>query len=297
MKNVQREDALRIRRLNWNSCRPLLLGAISVAFLVNVKPVMAEPLDGNLMAVVSAGQEKFVTGTVLDEHGDPLIGVTILIKGTNSGTVTDLDGKFSLKVPSGAQLEISYIGYKNQLVTVDDQSVLLIKMVSDTELLDEVVVVGYGVVKKRDLTGSVSSVKSDEITKVASSNAMQAMQAKVPGLDIQQSSGQAGAGLNITLRGNRSINASNSPLILVDGVEYGSTIDISANDIESMEVLKDASSTAIYGTRGANGVVIITTKKGKAGKTKVNFNTYVSINQPTNVPKVYGAQNETYIED
>ena len=177
-------------------------------------------------------------------------------------------------------------------IKVGSQHAFAIKMESDNEVLDEVVVVGYGVVKKRDLTGSVSSVKAGDIQKTASSNAMQAMQAKVPGLDIQQSSGQAGSGININLRGNRSINADNSPLILVDGVEYGSTIDINPSDIESMEVLKDASSTAIYGTKGANGVIIISTKRGKAGKTKVNLNAYVSVNEPTNIPKVMYGERE-----
>lgn len=292
MEKTRKKNTLLKRNFDFRRFgigKPLFLGVLSAAIFSNSMPVMAEQNVSDLMSVESVSQEKTVQGTILDENGEPLIGVTVLIKGTTSGTVTDFDGKFSLNVAEGAQLEISYVGYQTQVITVGNQSVLSIKMKSDAELLDEVVVVGYGVVKKRDLTGSVASVKSDEITKVASSNAMQAMQAKVPGLDIQQSSGQAGAGLNITLRGNRSINASNSPLILVDGVEYGSTIDISTNDIESMEVLKDASSTAIYGTRGANGVIIITTKKGKSGKTKVNFNTYVSINQPTNVPKVmYG---------
>jgi TonB-linked SusC/RagA family outer membrane protein len=166
---------------------------------------------------------------------------------------------------------------------------LVITMREDQEQLDEVVVVGYGVMKKRDLTGSVSSIKTADLQKVATSNAMSAMQAKVPGLDIQQSSGEAGSSISMTLRGNRSISASNSPLILVDGVEYGSTLDIPASDIESMEILKDASSTAIYGTKGANGVIIITTKRGKAGKTNVNFNGYVSFNSPTNTAKpMYG---------
>ena len=145
---------------------------------------------------------------------------------------------------------------------------------------------------KRDLTGSVASIKAGEIGKVAASNAMQAMQAKVPGLDITQNSGEAGSGLSMTLRGNRSISASNSPLILVDGIEYGSTLDISPSDIESMEVLKDASSTAIYGTKGANGVIIITTKRGKAGKTRVEVNAYMSSNTAADISKMMYGQKE-----
>ncbi|MCQ2220983.1 MAG: TonB-dependent receptor, partial [Prevotella sp.] len=159
----------------------------------------------------------------------------------------------------------------------------------DNLALEELVVVGYGVQKKKDLTGSVASVKTEDLGKVAGANALQAMQAKVPGVDLQQSDGQAGAGVSIKLRGNRSILASNNPLILVDGVEYGSNLDIPASEIESMDILKDAASTAIYGTKGANGVIIITTKRGQSGKTRVGFNAYLSFNSPTNVVKpMYG---------
>ncbi len=232
-----------------------------------------------------------VTGVVVDETNSPLPGVNVVVKGTTNGVITDMDGKYSI-APKDVQkdiLQFSFIGYDTKEVKINGEKLIDIQLTSSNLQLEEVVAVGYGVVKKRDLTGSVASVKSDEISKATTSNAMQAMQARVPGLDIQQSNGQAGAGININLRGNRSISASNSPLILVDGIEYGSTLDINPSDIESMEVLKDASSTAIYGTRGANGVIIITTKRGKSGTTKVNFNAYYSSNSPTNVPKVmYG---------
>ncbi|MDD3322255.1 MAG: SusC/RagA family TonB-linked outer membrane protein [Paludibacter sp.] len=231
-------------------------------------------------------QTKTITGVVKDATGESIIGASVVVKGTTLGTITNINGSYSLGVPTSAKtLVVSYIGMETQELTITG-SVINVALKDATTDLDELVVVGYGVVKKRDLTGSVSSVKSSEIMKTSSSNAMQAMQGKVPGLDIQQSSGQAGAGLNITLRGNRSITASNNPLILVDGVEYGSTLDISPSDIESMEVLKDASSTAIYGTRGANGVIIITTKRGKSGATKVSFNSYISSNQPTSIPQI-----------
>jgi len=244
----------------------------------------------SLLCFLAFAQGRKVSGTVKDETGELMIGVNVLVKGTTNGTITDIDGRFTLSgVTDKSTLVISYIGYESKTLVVGNQSVLNILLKSNAQSLEEVVVIGYGVVKKRDLTGSVSSVKADEIAKVSSSNAIQAMQAKVPGLDIQQSDGQSGSGVSMTLRGNRSISASNSPLILVDGVEYGSTLDISPSDIESMEVLKDASSTAIYGTKGANGVIIITTKRGKAGKTQVNLNAYVSSNNPTNVPQVmYG---------
>ena len=244
----------------------------------------------NMLCLMAFAQSHQLSGIITDATGEPMIGVSITEKGTANGTISDIDGKYRIsKLSDKSVLVYSYLGYITQEITAGSQSTINISLKEDVEALDEVVVIGYGVVKKRDLTGSVSSVKSAEIEKVSASNAMQAMQAKVPGLDIQQSSGQAGAGLNLTLRGNRSINASNSPLILVDGVEYGETIDLNPSDIESMEVLKDASSTAIYGTRGANGVVIITTKRGKSGKTKVKFNSFISINQATHLPKMmYG---------
>ena len=160
--------------------------------------------------------------------------------------------------------------------------------------LNEVVVIGYGTVRKRDLTGSVSSIKTEEITKTATNNALQSMQGRIAGLDISRTSGEAGSEINIDLRGNRSLNASNAPLFLVDGIEYGSTLDINASDIATIDVLKDASSTAIYGTRGANGVIIITTKKGRAedGKARISINSYVSFNSPTNLPKLMSVQQD-----
>ncbi|HEX3009533.1 MAG TPA: TonB-dependent receptor [Bacteroidales bacterium] len=258
--------------------------------------VKQNSLESELIGNLESIQQLSVTGTVRDAStGDPVPGVNIVVEGTTLGMVTDTDGKYTINVPSAdAVLLFSYIGYVSQKVSVNGQSALDISLAPDIQNLEEVVVVGYGVVKKRDLTGSVSSLKSTEITKVATNNAMQSMQGRVAGLDISKQSGESGSGINIDLRGNRSINASNNPLILVDGLEYGSTLDLNASDIESMEVLKDASSTAIYGTRGANGVIIITTKRGAASKDKyrVSVNSYLSFNSPTNIPKVMNAQEE-----
>ena len=219
-----------------------------------------------------------------------MIGVSVVVDGTSIGSVTDLDGNFTIqKVPENATLKISYVGYKEQKLQVAGKSSFQIVMDEDNQGLDEVVVIGYGTVKKRDLTGSVASVKQNDIAQVAAPDAMQAMQAKVPGLDLVSGDGQAGSSVSITLRGNRSISASNNPLIIVDGVEYSGALDIPANDIESMDILKDASSTAIYGTKGANGVIIITTKRGQAGKTRVNFSAYLAMKSPTSAVKsMYG---------
>ncbi len=240
-------------------------------------------------------QTKKVTGVVKDATGETLIGVSVQAKGTTAGTLTDLNGRYSLDVPEEATtLVFSYLGMLDQEVQISGP-VADITMSDDTKTLEDVVVVGYGVMKKRDLTGAVSSLGKSELQKIAGSNAMQAMQGKIAGLDIQQESG-AGGSLKINLRGNRSINAGNDPLIIVDGVEYGSTIDINSSDIASMEILKDAASTAIYGTRGANGVIIITTKRGgetKCGqKTKVSYSGYMSVNSPTLVPSTMTAEED-----
>lgn len=234
----------------------------------------------------AAFAQKTVTGTVKDATGEPMIGVSVVVDGTSIGSVTDLDGNFTIqKVPENATLKISYVGYKEQKLQVAGKSSFQIVMDEDNQGLDEVVVIGYGTVKKRDLTGSVASVKQNDIAQVAAPDAMQAMQAKVPGLDLVSGDGQAGSSVSITLRGNRSISASNNPLIIVDGVEYSGALDIPANDIESMDILKDASSTAIYGTKGANGVIIITTKRGQSGKTRVNFSAYLAMKSPTSAVK------------
>jgi TonB-dependent SusC/RagA subfamily outer membrane receptor len=219
------------------------------------------------LSVTSFGQNAMtITGKVTDSGGAALTGTNVIVLGTSTGVQTDLNGNYSITVqnPATAMLEFSFIGYAKQQVTVGNQSVVNVILQEEYIGLNELVVVGYGTVRKKDLTGSVSSIKSAEITKTATNNALQSMQGKIAGLDITKSSGESGSGITIALRGNRSINASNTPLFLVDGIEYGSTLDLNASDIQSIEVLKDASSTAIYGTRGANGVVIITTKKGAA---------------------------------
>ena len=234
--------------------------------------------------------QKTVTGTVKDATGEPMIGVSVLVDGTTIGGVTDFDGNFSIQnVPEKSVLKFSYVGFKDQKVSVAGKNSVNVTMQEDAMGLDEVVVVGYGTMKKKDLTGAVASIKQDDIAQVAAPDAMQAMQAKVPGLDLVSGDGQAGSSVSITLRGNRSISASNNPLIIVDGVEYNGALDIPANDIESMDILKDAASTAIYGTKGANGVIIITTKRGSAGKTRVNFAAYLAMKSPTSAVKsMYG---------
>lgn len=228
---------------------------------------------------IAQAQERKITGMVnTEEDSGPLPGVSVVLKGTTRGTTTGLDGKYELQVPEeGATLVFSFIGFVSQEIAVGNRSLIDVELKFEMQNLNEVVVVGYGTVKKSDLTGSVVSVRDEDLTAIPVTNALEVMQGKVPGLDLTKSSGQAGAGLNIRLRGNRSLNASNQPLVLVDGIIYGSTMDVNPNDIASIEVLKDAASTAIYGTLGANGVILITTKRGIKGKAKVSFNSYYSV--------------------
>lgn len=233
-------------------------------------------------------QQKNITGIVTDSiTGETLPGVTVFVQGTTKATKTGVDGKYSLEVSNpNAVLLFSFIGYQTERVSISGRSIINIKLKTDIKKLDEVVVIGYGTVKRRDVTGSISSLKSSEITSTPASNALNSLQGKISGLDLTRSDGEAGAKLNFSVRGTRSLTASNEPLILVDGIPYGSTLDINASDIESMEVLKDASSTAIYGSRGANGVILITTKKGKSGKPVVSFNSYYGVQSPAGLAKI-----------
>ena len=233
-------------------------------------------------------QNIIVTGTVLDSTGEPVIGANVKVAGNSSvGTITDFEGNFSLSLPADIKkLEISYIGMLSQETVIKPGTPVKVILKEDTEELDEVVVIGYGTVKKRDLTGSMTSIKQADIVAVPTTNALESLQGKVAGLDMTKSSGQTGSGLSFSIRGNRSLNASNAPLIIVDGVPYGTDIDINPNVIESMEILKDASSTAIYGSRASNGVVLVTTKKGKAGKVEISYDFMYGVQQPTSLPKI-----------
>jgi len=227
-----------------------------------------------------------ISGVVVDESGEALIGASVLVKGTTNGASTDVDGKFVLRV-QGTQavtLVVKYIGFKDREISATPgQAGVNVVLASDAAALDEVVVIGYGTVRKRDLTGSVSSVKSEDITRIPTHNAVEAIQGRIPGADITRSSGQPGAGSNIVIRGNKSIArpddmaSRNSPLYIIDGFQGGDISTINPNDIESIDVLKDASSTAIYGAQGANGVVIVTTKKGSSGDAKVSYNGFYGV--------------------
>lgn len=220
-----------------------------------------------------------VNGKVTDESGEGLPGVSVVVKGTQRGTTTNQEGTYSVVVPDGAAtLVFSFVGYVSQEVPVNKRSQIDIRLSTDTKALNEIIVVGYGTQKKRDLTGAISSISSRDIAETPSSNFLQNAQGRLAGVDIVRTNGNPGSAPTIRIRGNRSINASNNPLYVIDGIPTDVSInDFNPNDIESMEVLKDASAVAIYGSRGANGVILITTKKGKEGKAVISYDGYYGI--------------------
>lgn len=228
-----------------------------------------------LIVVTGAVAQSLVRGKVIDDTGLEVIGASILVKGTSQGTITDMDGMFSLSVPDkNAVLQVSYIGYQTLEVKVDVTKPMSIVLKEDSEMLEEVVVVGYQEVKKKDLTGSVAKVDMDNLLNTPVGSFDQTLGGRVAGVNVSSGEGQPGGTMNIVIRGNNSLTQDNSPLYVIDGfpVEDASLAStINPSDIESLDILKDASATAIYGARGANGVVIITTKKGKVGKPQLKY--------------------------
>lgn len=248
-------------------------GLCMIPSLVMSMPLSIGANAGKLYNISQQGR-KTVKGIVVDDAGIPIIGANIMVRGTTNGTITDMDGNFSLTVEENAVLEVSYIGYVNYELRVGSQDTYSIVLKEDSQSLDEVVVIGYGTTKRKDFTGSVSSVKMENspIALASNSNALEALKGSVTGLDIGATN-SAGGQPSMQIRGQNSISGSNDPLVVVDGVIFlGNLNDISPNDIASYDVLKDATSAAAYGSRSANGVIMITTKKGKSGKPVINFN-------------------------
>lgn len=237
---------------------------------------------------VYSQSRKQITGSVQDVQGNPLIGVSILETGTSNGTITDMNGTYSLNISStNATLRFSYIGYEEQLIKIQGRNVINVKMNEETSNLDEVVVVGYGVQRKSDLTGAISSINAAEtLKKMPAAQVADLLQGRIAGLSIVNSSGAAGAAPTLRVRGVNSIKADGGPLVIIDGFPGGNLSAINPADIKSIEVLKDASSTAIYGSRGANGVILITTKSPKEGKLSVDYNGYVVAGTPADKPSI-----------
>lgn len=273
-----------------------LLGWVALCAFAHGRP-LAHPLTA-----VSAEAELLfqasLSGTVTDEVGSPLPGVNVIVKGTTNGTTTDAAGKYTMRLEAGqsdATLVFSFIGFKPQEVAVNGQSTINVSMAADLAQLTEVVVVGYGTQEKRDVTASISSISGDAITKVATGNAMDAMKGQIAGVDVLQTGGRPGQSPSIVIRGRRSLAASNDPLFVIDGIPMtagtASINDFNPADIASVEVLKDAASQAIYGSRGSNGVILITTKRGRPGEVSVNFSTSYGVTQPfKTIPMMNGEQ-------
>ena len=246
-------------------------------------------LIGLLFAIGLSAQTVKVTGTVLDEGRQPLLGVSIFVQSNRAhGTVTELNGRFTIDVAVGEKLVFSYMGFVNKTVLINKaEHDLLVIMEEDKQALDEVVVIGYGTAKKKDITGAISSVSADKLKETPAVSLNQALQGKSAGVQVQLSDNSPGGGVSVLIRGKGSINQSNAPIYVVDGIIMEGTLNnINVNDIASIDILKDASAAAIYGSRAANGVVIVTTKKGEEGKARVSFSARTSFQSPSNLPKM-----------
>lgn len=260
-------------------------------------------------STISAQSQLKVTGTITDSDNVPVIGATVVVRDNPSvGTITDEDGKFSLQLPADAVLTVSFVGYQTQLIVVGGRTDLRITLQEDEKLLDEVVVVGYGTMRRGDLTGSIASIRSEELTKTNSSTLAEALQGKIAGVRVNSQSGEPGSGINIEIRGANSINAGSQPLYVIDGIPMDVNEDevatsntgsstrgnplafINPADIQSVDILKDASAAAIYGARGANGVILVTTKSGRVGKTSITANLSHGITEITKRIDMVGGQ-------
>ncbi|MDR0414600.1 MAG: TonB-dependent receptor [Prevotellaceae bacterium] len=243
------------------------------------KRIAAVALFAMLLPVSLQAQENTVTGTVVDADGQPLVGVSVMVKGTTMGTIANANGDFSINVPPDATLVFSFVGYSSKEVEVAGKTRIRVEM-NDGQYIDEVVVIGYGTARRRDITGATASVSGKDIVKIPVTTAAQAIAGKIAGVNVVSQSGAPGADINILVRGGTSITQSTTPLYIVDGFQVDDGLrNVDINDIESIDVMKDASATAIYGARGSNGVILITTKSGREGRTQVSYNTYYSFEQ------------------
>jgi len=243
-------------------------------------------------------EEVTVSGKVTDDKGESLPGATITVLGTTTGTVTDIDGNYSITVPDGAVLVFSFIGYEPIQIPVDNQSLIDVTLQTDISSLEEVVVIGYGTVKRSDLTGSIAQVREDDIKATPIVAIDRALQGRAAGVSVTQNSSRPGGGTTIRIRGTGSVAAGNEPLYVIDGYPIGDLNTINPMDVESIEILKDASATAIYGSRGSNGVIIITTKRGKAGQSSVDFESYYGVqNARRRIPLLNGQEYAEFINE
>jgi TonB-linked SusC/RagA family outer membrane protein len=281
----------------------VILNGTSLKYSIKGRQIVISKEESNQTigsSLPTSQQLKIINGTVADKTGIALPGVTVVVKGTTIGTLTESNGNFSLKIPLDAKiLTFSFVGMKTSEVTISEKTPINVVMEEETIGIEEVVAIGYGTVKKSDLTGSVSSIKSAELKSMPTLRLDQALKGKISGLLSTATSSAPGAGTSIRIRGSNSISANNEPLYVVDGFIGGFDLnDINVDDIESLEVLKDASATAIYGSRGSNGVILITTKRGKEGNAKISFESYFSFQSPSRlIPVLNGSEFAGYMNE
>ena len=268
-------------------CVFLLLGGIAT--------VSAVPITGNGSNAMSQQNQK-VTGRVVDKNGEPVIGANVIQQGTSNGTLTNGDGNFTLNLPGDATLVVSSIGYTSQQIAVGSRSLINVTLEEDTKQLDEVIVVGYGTMKKKLVTGATVQVSGDNLQKLSTTSAFTALQSQTPGVNILQNSGQPGEGFKVNIRGIGTMGNS-APLYVIDGVAGGNLQNLNNADIESIDILKDAASAAIYGARAANGVILVTTKQGKAGKLQVSYDGYYGVQNVYKMPSLLNAKQYMAIQD
>lgn len=275
--------------------RLFLLAGLLTIIGGGIQTAQAAEAGAETLAALQQQQGIKVKGTVEDAMG-PIIGASVIEKGTGNGVVTDFDGNFALTVKPGAQLEISYIGYKTEVVEVGNKTQFSVTLKEDNEVLEEVVVVGYGVQKKKLVTGATVQVKGDDVAKMNTTSALGALQSQTPGVNITASNGQPGEGFKVNIRGLGTVGNS-EPLYVIDGVAGGDINSLNPADIESIDVLKDAASAAIYGSRAANGVILVTTKQGKIGKMQVSYDGYVGWSNVYKMPNTLTAQQAIALEN
>ncbi|GHT14316.1 SusC/RagA family TonB-linked outer membrane protein [Bacteroidia bacterium] len=280
LKDLDKTASIQVSNASLDETLSLLLKGTNIAFKKqNDDIVLLIPKE-----TAQAGSTKTVSGVVKDANGETLIGASVILKGTSTGVATGMDGNFELTVPDDGTLVVSYMGYNTVEVPVGGKSDFQISLKEDNQMLDEVVVVGYGTVRRRDLTGSVSQINADKIERVAATNVMQAIQGRLPGLSVTQTSGRPGASSDILIHGVQSINGTNAPIFVIDGSIAENADNINPQDIETFTVLKDASAVAIYGSRAANGVIVINTKRGNNGKAPtITFKTEQSVQNEGNL--------------
>lgn len=285
--NIKKEIVTKGKKESLSKILDNILAGSELTYKIDAKHILILPateLKGN------SKSNKQIKGTVTDKNGEPIIGANISVKGTTIGTITDIDGLFSLDVPEDATILISYIGYNPQEISIKNKSNINIQLLEDTQALEEVVIVGYGTQKKVNLTGSIATVKAEDIQDIPASNLSNALSGRLAGVNITQSAGKPGGGSSVSIRAEGTWN-STAPLYVIDGVvrDKFAFDGLDATDVENLSVLKDAASAAIYGARAANGVILVTTKKGKIGKPVITYTGSVGISNATKIPKVMNA--------